>query len=286
MLFLKNISIPKIDIHGHIGQWAEDKCNGDSYCSLSELLDLVYEEDILRVLISSLSGIYPFKNYMGDHPQLDQSAANEEIIREAARNKRCLPLAVCQPGFAKPEDLAVQLANDKFYGLKFHPFCLKRNADDPIYDDYLRLAQKYALPCVIHSGVYLDITIKETSPSDPARIYELAKRFPEVPVVLYHMSLWGPKEPVFELVQRGLDKKEANLYLDTAGCTPEEVLAAVKAVGAERIMFGTDVPIRGYAHYDSYEPMLQMMNERLTYEQRYKIFYENARDLFRINLGN
>ena len=75
-------------------------------------------------------------------------------------------------------------------GLKFHPQGLMLNADSELYDDYLNLAAEKKLPVLFHSQVSINYDLaeplKELNWSDPEYIYKLAKRHPDVPVILGH----------------------------------------------------------------------------------------------------
>src|SRR5262249_42299240 len=78
--------------------------------------------------------------------------------------------------------------------------------------------------------------------STPAEIADLARRFPEVTIVMAHLT--GDQE-------RGvLDIRDCpNVLIDTSGGQPDAGLVeyAVKKLGAERVIYGSDWPIRDLA---------------------------------------
>ena len=57
----------------------------------------------------------------------------------------------------------------------------------------MQLAQKYKKPCLFHSEVITDTNgnIVRNGVSDPDLIYETARKFPQIPVILGHMGLGG-----------------------------------------------------------------------------------------------
>jgi len=158
--------------------------------------------------------------------------------------------------------------------------------------------------------------------ADPRRIYNLAKRTPNVPVVLYHMSL-APAKKVSDLTedeinQRGignardkwiwdvrekwnqdgidavkesLTKKDANLYLETSWTKPETVVKAIKEVGADRVLFGTDAPIGDFGEFATKEKYYEYVDSiqnaiRTEFKEKAdgiieKVFYQNAEGLFK-----
>ena len=73
--------------------------------------------------------------------------------------------------------------------------------------------------------------------NDPIYVDEIAGRFPDVPIVLTKMG-------------RGIDHyfesalivalRNPNVYFDTTSTTAQHIRRAVKTIGAQRIMFGTD----------------------------------------------
>ena len=237
-------------------------------------------------------------------------------IKNANAQDVIKPLLSCQPDCGNADNIETLLkSGEKFYGFKFHPMGAGLNADSTLYDPYMKLAQKYKLTTVFHS----DAT---GTMADPRRIYNLAKRTPNVPVVLYHMSL-APAKKVSDLTedeinQRGignardkwiwdvrekwnqdgidavkesLTKKDANLYLETSWTKPETVVKAIKEVGADRVLFGTDAPIGDFGEFATKEKYYEYVDSiqnaiRTEFKEKAdgiieKVFYQNAEGLFK-----
>lgn len=111
-----------------------------------------------------------------------------------------------------------------------HP---EKIADDltPIMDVVRRYAVPIQFPTAwsqFPSGLYW---------ADPIWVDEVAIRYPEVPIVLTKMGRGISR--YFE-ASLAVALRNENVYLDTVGTTPEHLRIAVRAVGARRVMFGTD----------------------------------------------
>src|SRR5262249_4368942 len=72
-------------------------------------------------------------------------------------------------------------------------------------------------------------------------------------------------------------------YLETAQVTRgSDVIRALKQVGADHILFGTDATYYGRNHYSKYAAMLKELKQVATPEQFQKIIHDNAAKLFRL----
>ena len=187
-----------IDSHVHIGS--------SSWGNFSpEYLLSIIDETVDSAICSNLEGIdsFDFKS------ELDCNLAMLEISKKYPKLK---PLLVCQPNISENvEDIKSLLEkHPEFIGLKLHPECLKLPANSEKYNKYLDLARKFKKPCLYHSG-----HIKSRF-SSPRLIYEKAQEYPDVPIILGHLST-GPKQSHLEAIEILLDsieKEKATLYVD------------------------------------------------------------------------
>lgn len=95
-------------------------------------------------------------------------------------------------------------------------------------EDLMRAAADMETPVTIHTN------------GNCPRIADLAGRFPEVPIIMEHMGYRHHMDLAMEAV-----RKRPNLYLGTtvvAAAEPIAVKQAVQAVGAERVLFGSNAP--------------------------------------------
>ena len=259
-----------IDCHGHLGRW---KTGWNEDLLLPEFMGKILDSgSVDSILVSNLSGIDCKDHSAGGKPWLPQREANLELLEWCEEDKRLLPVAVCQPGWGDAEEIEALLALYKFYGLKFHPFHLNLDADDPAYDPFMRIADSRGIPAVFH-----------TAPgcSDPEKIALLAARFSSVPVVLYHINLTGDIRHGIRVAKEFVDAGRADLYLELSWVPVEFIAEAVQAVGPERVLFGTDAPLDGPGHYQWYKESFSAI-ESLGTEVAGLILEGNSRRLFGI----
>ncbi len=90
------------------------------------------------------------------------------------------------------------------------------------------------------AGKLLLMHCTATRYSDPAPVIDLAGRYPSVPVILAHLGRTAPPELVIELIR---ERRAGNVYVDTSAMRdPAMVRKAIEAIGADRILFGSDFP--------------------------------------------
>ena len=116
-----------------------------------------------------------------------------------------------------------------FSGLKLHP----KNEAFPINSESLvhplmEMAAKLKIPVITHSG-YSDFCT-------PHLVCELAESFPDVTLIMGHMGLDRVREAIY------LAKKVDNIILETStNHWLTNIIAAIEAVGPERVVFGSDM---------------------------------------------
>jgi predicted TIM-barrel fold metal-dependent hydrolase len=107
--------------------------------------------------------------------------------------------------------------------------------------EMLEIAEKYNLIFVMHSG--------HGNEFHPYIIGDLANSFPKVRTVLLHMG--GGMCLDLELVSTKIAEKNPNIYLETCYAHPYAIEQAIKTLGPERVLFGSDASNNGYAsHYE------------------------------------
>ncbi|MGQ9663376.1 MAG: amidohydrolase family protein [Kiritimatiellia bacterium] len=109
---------------------------------------------------------------------------------------------------------------------------------------------------------------------DGAAAADIARRFPTLPVVWFH-SL-AADYPVAAELARDLP----NVYLEFVTSTQErgKIEMLVAAVGADRMLFGTDQSL-----FEPIRPLGAVAEAQLTESDRCKILGANARRLFKLN---
>ncbi len=254
-----------IDIHAHIGSFAGFDL------SIATLLANVQRHKIRLALISNIDGAE-----LPETRNLDETAANNitletiQLYPEVFRG-----LAWARPTDGAPANLEPFLRDHHFVGIKLHPEMNHFAADDSLVDGYLSLCEKYDVPAVFHCG-------KSGSNSAPRKIYRAAQRHPTVAVILYHMGFKGPHDDALAVVKESLQNRDARLYLETAQADPPAVLHAVKELGAERVLFGSDATYYGKDHYERYAALSELLRQQLRDEDFAKVMWGNAERLFKL----
>lgn len=164
-------------------------------------------------------------------------------------------------------------------GIKVHPYHSDIEFDSERVEPYIKLAEKYNLPVVVHTADY--------HKSSPTRVYNMAKKYPNVNFVMVHMGLCTDNKEAIELMG-----KLPNLYGDTTWVPLESTIEIVKRYGSKRIFFGTDSPIDGvdtYVQNAAGEPSLYLryfneLESIIGSEAYADIMYRNAIEFFGIKL--
>ena len=247
-----------IDAHVHCGQWNFDRFPCEDVVEFFSKKFNQGKDYVDRVIISNLDCIKTGKN---NKPLKDEISGNMLLLDAAIKDKKFIPFVVCQPGHGSAENIEVLLKKypELIKGLKFHPACLDLAANDVRYVPYMQLAEKYNKPCLFHSEVLSDEAgnLLRNGVSDPDYIYETARQFPDVPVILGHMGLGGDKahEAGINTLVKSIDNNDAKLYADLAWVdwdnpakphivdVIDKLQHSSKGDMTERLLFGTDAPL-------------------------------------------
>lgn len=275
-----------IDSHVHIGnsEWGN--------FTPEYLINIIKEADY--AVCSNLNGIDSTAGIC------DEYECNTEMLEVAKRYPKLKPLAVCQPNTAENNCVIRNLLENhpEFVGLKIHPEYMRLPADSDKYNKYLELAREFKKPCLYHSG-----HIKSRF-SSPILIYKKAQEFPEVPVILGHLST-GPKDchkMAIEILLDAVENDRANLYVDVSWIdfaferlneSMEDTLLLIESLRRTRngdqtyrILWGSDAPVGEFNHSrESYLKNLKIFKQRVL--ERFNdesllenLLSENARKLY------
>lgn len=265
-----------IDSHVHYGNsvWGN--------FSPEFLLDII-GDNIDFAICSNLEGIEG-SNFK------DELECNLAMLEMSKKHPKLKALAVCQPNLTENENVIRSLLEKypEFIGLKFHPECMKLPADSEKYNSYLKLAQEFKKPCLYHAG-----HIKSRF-SSPKLIYKKAKEFPDIPIILGHLST-GPKQSHIEAIEVLLDSIEnecATLYVDTSWIdfayeelheSMEDTLMLIEALKntskgdfTHRILWASDCPIGKFNHTkESYNRNIKIFKKRVLERFNDEVLLEN-----------
>lgn len=155
-----------------------------------------------------------------------------------------------------------------FRGLKLE---IANNARAACMRPVMAAAARHDLVVLQHSWSMTKIRQRRFH-SDPADTALLARRFPNVRVIMAHLTGCGVRGV---LEAKGVD----NLWVDTSGGAPEAGLLeyAVAQLGVERVLYGSDAPVRDLA-----VALARITGSELSGPEQRKILFENARTLLRL----
>lgn len=299
-----------IDSHVHCGKWTNDLFSTNDVLEFFNRKFNNGKDTIDRVIISNLDCIINNENKT---PYMDELGGNLKLLKKCLNNDKLIPFVVCQPGHGAAENIELLLNRypDLIKGLKFHPACLDLPANDVKYIPYMKLAEKYNKPCLFHSEVITDKNNNfiRTGVSDPEYIYETARQFPNVPVILGHMGLGGDKahEAGIATLINSIERGDAKLYADLAWVdwdnptkphiveVVDKLLHSSKGDKTERLLFGTDAPLgvfgeKALKQKDSYD--MNIKNIKQAIKDNFgndanklisRIFYRNSKKLLNQN---
>ena len=118
-----------------------------------------------------------------------------------------------------------------FVAIKLHPLLHPCNPLWPSVTKVFEAAQKLRVPLIVHTGTGSPFSL-------PSLLIPRAKEFPDVTIVLAHA---GNNFYISEAIIAA--QCCDNILLEPSWCGPHRVKEAVHKLGAERILFGSDVPL-------------------------------------------
>lgn len=151
------------------------------------------------------------------------------------------------------------------YGFRGIKLEVANNATAACMKPVMRAAECWGVPVLQHSWSMTHIRQRRYH-SDPADTALLARRFPNVQVIMAHLTGCGYRGV---LEAKGID----NLVVDTSGGYPESGLVqyAIEHLGADHIVYGSDLPIR-----ESCVTLGNILDTPMSKSERRMILFENA----------
>ena len=245
------------DLHGHLagapGRTPEERAES-----------LVQHAD--RMGIARLC-IYMGMTFSNDPSPEDFRKANDEVLLALKRfPDRTFGFVYLNPKYV-PESLRELdrcVRDGPMVGVKLW---VAKHCDAPELDPIIRMAAK--LKAVIFQHTWMKITGNLPGESTPLDLATLAGRHPEAQLICGHTG--GD----WELGIRAI-KAHANLFADLAGGDPVAGITemAVRELGVERIIYGSDVPGRSFA-----SQLAKVHGSELPVEAKRLIFSGNLKRL-------
>ena len=260
-----------VDIHGHLGNinfapfWQADAAKLEEHCTNS---------GVDRLCVSSSKAI-----------MYDIHAGNMELDEALKNTSKLLGYVVVSPTFPESAgDLSLLKSNAKFKGVKIHPDYHGYILSTKSNRDFVEAVADQTGLMLFHVSC-----MPGTGFSPAMTVAEIAKNHPDTNFVLAHMAgtYQNGNYPYFP----NLDSLEAvaaldlpNVYVDTAHFLmyvyPGVMEKMYHLLGAERIVFGTDVPLQGAMQMRFAREAIEALN--ITDVEKSAILGGNAVKLLRI----
>lgn len=258
-------ALPAIDIHAHYGCWNLPQPQlQTAQAEMPGVLPLLLRNSAYaNVAVSCVSHLGTLFPVGGADIRWNEEALHE--LSGVPRVKLLVTLDPRLPGsFHQAERL---LASGQCLGLKLHPV-VHGYTISACGEAVYAFAERLGVPIVTHTG---------EAGCMPEDFVPFADRHPTVTTVLSHLGCSPDGDGMHQC--RAIDQNKAdNLYTDTSSWHSMEMNLlerAVQAVGADRILFGTDSGC-----YFSPAQRARIDCALLHAEEKKKILFENALQLF------
>lgn len=203
-----------IDVHSHIGSYPlfNVELNAD------DLVKILKKHGITRAIIFAYD--------------------NKSVGKAVSVHKELYGMVWANP--KDPETikfLKTHLNDPKFVGVKMHPLLDGYLPVPEVLEEIMGLVKDAGWGVLVHCG-HPPFTL-------PWSYEPLAERFSDVPIVLGHM---GHGNIVYINGCLEVASRRKNIYLEPSGMPMHtKILEAVRTLGAERVLWGSDVPFHHYA---------------------------------------
>lgn len=245
----------RIDCHSHVGGMVP----GTAEVTSGLLVELAERLEIDSMCCSNPMG--------GGAPTPAEFSACNEAVVKAMREYPDVILGYCfvNPGYRDEslKEIDKRVAEDGMMGVKLYN---QYRCSDPVVYPIVQKSIEMKVPILQHAGYLTDPTeaAKQPNISSALDIVKLASLFPDAILIEAHLTGGGDWEWALKHL-RGAN----NVFLDTSGSGVDcgAIEKAVKCVGADRLLFGTDLSLE--------EGVGKILAANISEEDRQLIFGQN-----------
>lgn len=257
--------IQAIDVHAHYGRYVRrgmsdeiaDFMTGDA----SVVVRRARRANIVQTIVSPLEALLP----RGGADPLRGNANAAKIVSETEGLLQYVVIDPLKP--ATYEQAAEMLQLPKCVGIKIHP-------EEHLYP-IAEHCQKIFEFAARHRAVVLTHSSEKNSLA--ADFVPFLNNFPEVRLILAHIGCGWDGDMTHQV--RAIQQcKHPNVFADTSSArsvTPKLIEWAVKEVGVDRVLFGTDTPL-----YEASMQRIRIDHANLSDQEKQMILRDNAIKLF------
>jgi uncharacterized protein len=165
---------------------------------------------------------------------------NDFILEVCQEHPELVPAVNITRGASRPGITLARYVKKGAKALKIHASADGDPLSSPRYTALLKEADKQGLTVILHSGCnHIPFLYRNPELSEARNFIPWFRKYPRLRFVLAHMNFHDP--------QAALDLAEsyANVFVDTSWQPTETIGEAVRRLGADRILFGSDWPLVG-----------------------------------------
>ena len=169
------------------------------------------------------------------HPGIDHPAVNRWLSAtlEGSRDRFAVFGLQCDPTWTLAEIARFRPAALKMYYMVTEP--PGTTITEVFPSGVLRECERRHIPIILHLPRQITESVAE--------VCEVADRFADLPIVLAHLGVPNFMRPGLEDAYRRVARRR-NIYMDTACMEYADIAElAIRVLGSDRIIFGTDDPI-------------------------------------------
>lgn len=241
------------DVHAHHGslRWTPTRKS-----SIQNMIEMLNTFNIGRCFVSSIEAIV-----------YDIHSGNREMMEDIKIDNRLKGYVTINANYVEESKAVVEkyITKHGFVGVKIHQIGSGQPIDSPNTLEILTVVSKLRVPILVH-------TYGKGGIEDPAHVLNVVDHYPNLPIILAHMGgdNW----------RGGIEvaAKKDSLYVDPCSCTQphvDKIKEAVNQLGAQRILFGTDMPL---IHPSWGLGMIESAD--ITPREREMILSENAKQIW------
>jgi predicted TIM-barrel fold metal-dependent hydrolase len=222
-------AVPAVDVHAHYGTKTNSRSalwNSAMTGGLSKVVSRARLANIALTIVSPLDGLCP-------RLKGDPIAANEDAFQSVRKYPELRQWVIVDPRHAETYRQAQRmLPNAWCVGIKIHP-------EEHGYRIGAQAGRIFEFAADRRSVI---LTHSGEQNSLPEEFVPFANAHPEVTLILAHLGCACDENPVHQ-VRAVQQSKHGNIFVDTSSAMnirPGLVEWAVKEIGAEKLLFGTD----------------------------------------------
>lgn len=257
-------SLPAIDVHGHFGRYdrrpashLNEFMTGDA----NVVIERAKRANIRLTIVSPLEGLLP-------RGQADVVRGNRNAASIIARTPELRQYVVIDPRVPETFRQADEMLRlPSCVGIKIHP------------EEHVYPVCEHGRPVFEFAAARRAVILAHTSEqfSLASDLVDFANEFPEARLILAHIGHGWDGDPGHQ-VRAVQNSRHGNVYADTSSArsiTPNLIEWAVREIGAERVLFGTDTPL-----YHASMQRTRIDHADLNDADKRRILYVNAEQLF------